>query len=155
DIARHAPAAQVCLPVPFLLWAALRFGPIGASSAFAFVAVVTVWGAGHGIGALGHGDPLQNARSVQFYLLCMGPTLLYLAAAIHEMRTGVDALRLSERRFHLVLEATRDVVYERELASGQMWWNQDGRPHLGYMHEADLADFDEFTEAVHPGDRAR
>jgi two-component system sensor kinase FixL len=155
DIARAAPAAQVCLPVPFLLWAALRLGPVGASSAFTFVALVTVWGAGHGIGALGHGNPLENARSVQFYLLCMGPTLLYLAAAIHEMRHGTDALRMSERRFHLVLEATRDVVYERDIATGQLWWSHDGRSHFGYMHDADLSDFDELAEAIHPDDRAR
>ena len=155
DLARAAPAAQVCLPVPFLLWAALRFGPTGASTAFTFTAVVTVWGAGHGIGALGHGDPHANARSVQFYLLCMGPTLLYLAAAIHEMRGGFDALRLSERRFRLMLEATRDVVYERDLATDRLWWSHDGRPHLGYAHEADLADFAELAEAMHPHDRPR
>jgi len=154
DIARAVPAAQVCLPVPFLLWAALRFGPIGASSAFTFVALVTVWGAGHGIGALGHGNSLENARDVQFYLLCMGPTLLYLAAAIRQMHTGVEALRSTDRRFHLVLEATRDVVYERDLASDSLWWTNDGRRHLGYVHADDLSSFGEFADVIHPHDRA-
>ena len=150
-----APAAQVCLPIPLLLWAALRFGPGVTSGAFAFVSLVTIWGAGHGIGALASIDPLQGARSVQFYLLCMGPTLLFLAAAICEMRAGTASLRLSEQRFRVMLESSRDMIYERDLDSGRLAWSQDGRKHLGYLHEDDLADSEELDEAVHPDDRPR
>ncbi len=124
-----APAAQVCLPIPLLLWASLRFGPTGASVSFSFVALITIWGVGHGTGALAQRSPAENADAVQLYLLCIGPTLLCLAAAIDERRRTSESLRMSERRFELVLEATRDVVYERELASGRLWWSRKGPMH--------------------------
>jgi len=155
QLARDIPAAQACLPVPFMLWAALRFGPTGASTAFAFVAIATIWGAGHGVGPFSTGSSVESAHAVQIYLLCAGPTLLCLAAAAEEMRAGVASLRLGERRFRLVLQATRDMVYERDMGTNELWWNQDGLKHLGYGHEGDLSDFDALAERIHPDDRAR
>ena len=154
-LAAEWPAAQVCLPVPFLLWAAFRFGPRGASTAFTIVAITTIWGAGHGIGALASRGTLENAHSVQLYLLCLGPTLLFMAAAADQMHRGVESLRVSDKRFQLVLEATRDVVYERDMATGVMWWSHDGLAHFGYTHTDDVRDFTSLADIVHPEDLQR
>ncbi len=43
-------AALVYLPLPFLLWAAVRFGPLGVTSALMLVAVVSISGAVRGRG---------------------------------------------------------------------------------------------------------
>jgi PAS domain S-box-containing protein len=145
----------VCVPVPFLLWAAFRFGPRGAGTAFTIVAVTTIWGAGHGVGALTSRRPLENAHSVQLYLLCLGPTLLFLAAAADQMRRGVESLRVSEQRFQLVLEATRDVVYERDMATGNLWWSRGGLAHFGYARTDEVRDFTSLADIVHPEDLPR
>ena len=42
------------LPMPFLIWAALRFGPRLTSASFTVVAFLVIWGAGHGRGPFMH-----------------------------------------------------------------------------------------------------
>jgi len=34
--------------------------------------------------------------------------------------------RSSDQRFQVVLQATRDTVYDREIASDAMWWSGNG-----------------------------
>ena len=150
-----APAAQVCLPIPFMLWAALQYGPTGASVSFTFVALITIWGVQHGTGALGSRSAAENADAVQLYLLCIGPTLMCLAAAIDERRDAYESMRMSEKRFDLVLEATHDVVYERDLSDGRMWWSRKGPMHFGYSRSDDLRDYSALEALLHPVDRAR
>ena len=155
QFARDMPPALVCLPLPFMLWAACRFGPAGAAGALTFVALIAIIGAGQGLGVFGTRQPLENAHSVQLFVLCIGPTLLGLAASIHERRSGDEALRLSDRRFRLVLEATGDAIYDRDLATGAIWWSRGGPAHLGYARLDDLVDFPAVEEAMHPEDRER
>jgi PAS domain S-box-containing protein len=153
--ARDLPPALLCLPLPFLLWAACRFGPAGAAASLSFVSLVAIVGAGQGLGVFGTRLPLENAHSVQVFVLCLGPTLLGLAAAIHERRGNDEWLRLSDKRFELVLQATRDAVYDRDLATGAMWWSHGGPGHFGYSRRDDLHHFESVAEAIHPEDRDR
>lgn len=147
------PPALVCLPLPLMLWAACRFGPPGAATSISFVALVGIVGAGQGLGAFGMREPLENAHSVQLFFLCIAPTLLVLAAAVHERRHGVDTLRLSDRRFELMLEATREAVYDRDLASGAMWWSRGGPARFGYSRREDLVEYASLVGAMHEEDR--
>jgi PAS domain S-box-containing protein len=155
QLARNLPPALVCLPLPFMLWAACRFGPSGAACAITFVALVAIVGAGHGVGAFGARAPIENAYSVQLFLLCIGPTLLGLAAAVHERETGDESVRVSDKRFQLVLEATQDAVYDRDLATGAMWWSQGGPGRFAYARRDDLVEYAAFADAMHPDDRDR
>ena len=147
--------AQICLPLPFLLWAALRFGPPGVTLAFIFVTVLAIWGAGHGIGALSVGTALENARAVQVFAICVGPTLLCLAASLRQRQAVEESLRLSDKRFQVVLEATRDTVYDRDLQTGEMWWGHDGLQQFGYARAQAHPVHTVWTELVHPEDRER
>jgi PAS domain S-box-containing protein len=155
DFARAAPAGLVYLPLPLLLWAAFRFGPAGAAASLASVALFAIWGAGHGTGAFASGSPLDNARSIQLLLVCMSPTLLCLAAAMRA-RDGVEEhLRSSDRRFQLVLEATRASVYEREVPGDTMWWSRGGVEQFGYAAAAARPEFGAWCGMIDPDDRER
>ena len=147
--------AQMCLPLPFLLWAALRFGPAGVTTTFTCVALLAIWGAGHGIGALAVGTPLENARSVQVFVIALAPTLLCLAAALRQRQAVEESLRLSDKRFQVVLEATRDTVYDRDLASDEMWWGHDGLTQFGYGRAQAHPVHAVWLELVHGDDRDR
>ena len=81
-----------CATLPFLLWAAMRFGTRGASAAFAAIAIAAIWGTGHGVGALASPSPLEATQSVQVFLLCVGSALLCLAAASEERQRHQDSL---------------------------------------------------------------
>src|SRR5262249_9409471 len=58
-------------PLPFLLWAAVRFGPRGTSTAALLLVLLAIWGATHGDGPFVGSSPEENARSIQFFLIAM------------------------------------------------------------------------------------
>ncbi len=58
--AEGASTALLYAPVPFLLWAAVRFGPHGAAGALAIVACLSVWSAAHG---RGRSPPARSRRT--------------------------------------------------------------------------------------------
>ena len=76
-------------PLPFLLWAAVRFGPRGTATALALVIVQTIWGAVHGIGPFAVGAPQEIARDVQLFLIVVSVPMLLLAVALEE-RSSVE-----------------------------------------------------------------
>ena len=154
DIMPDSPLL-VYLPLPFLLWAALRFGPVGTATSIAIVAVLAIWGAGHGMGPLGSGAPENDARAVQLFVLFVAPTLLTLAATLEERRQAEEALRRSDNRFQLMLEATKDSLYDREVATNRLGWSGRSLEPLGYRSDERPATFDGWLALIHPEDQAR
>jgi PAS domain S-box-containing protein len=110
DPVQASVPALLYLPLPFLLWAALRFGPAGSSAAFMIVAFLVIWGAGHGRGPFITGAPLESALSVQMFLIFVGVSLLVLAAGVQESRDSERRLRSSEQRVAASEERYREVV---------------------------------------------
>ena len=98
------------LVLPFLLWAAFRFGTPGASAAVLAVALMAIWGAAHGRGPFNSGPPLVNALAVQLFLLFVTILVLALAAAMTERRGTERALRQSEERYREVVEIQTELV---------------------------------------------
>ncbi len=98
------------LPLPFLLWAALRFGPAMTSAAYAVVAFLVIWGAAHGRGPFelpgGQPDPLP----IQLFLVSIVVPLLMLAAVIEERRESERRLRASEELFSTAFRRGPDAV---------------------------------------------
>lgn len=80
-VSEHAPFV---LQLPFLLWAAVRFGPAGASLAVLTSTALMASAAVHGAGPF-QGLPAGAATSAtQVLLIVATATLLYLAALIEE-----------------------------------------------------------------------
>src|SRR6185369_14333595 len=61
--------ALLYLPLPLLLWAAIRFGPRGTTAALVIVSVFEIWGAIHGFGPFATQSAEMNALSVQLFLI--------------------------------------------------------------------------------------
>jgi signal transduction histidine kinase len=98
---RHLPGfsafhALLNVPLPFLLWAAVRFGPRMTSTATLLLVLLAVWGATHGDGPFAASSPEENARSVQFFLIAMSVPVLLLAAALEERRKDLVAQQRAE-----------------------------------------------------------
>jgi signal transduction histidine kinase len=83
--ARKAPALFY-VPLPFLLWAAVRFGAIGVSSANMVLAAAAIWGVVHGLGPFVEGSRADNALDVHLFLIAVTVPLLLLAALLEERR---------------------------------------------------------------------
>jgi C4-dicarboxylate-specific signal transduction histidine kinase len=75
---------MVYAPLPFLLWAAVRFGPVGIATALPLMTVATIWGAVHGVGPFSAGTPQETARDMQLFLVAASVPLLLLAVALEE-----------------------------------------------------------------------
>jgi signal transduction histidine kinase len=95
----HTTPALFYAPLPFLLWAAVRLGPVGTSSALALVVAVTIWGAVNGLGPFAGGAPQDTARGLQLFLIAVAVPLLLLAAALEERVSVAHDLR--EQRLQL------------------------------------------------------
>jgi len=86
------------VPLPFLLWAALRLGPQGSSAALLAVVIPAIWGAVHGVGPFVTGHPEADALAVQFFLIAVAVPVLLLSAVVEERRKAREALEASEKR---------------------------------------------------------
>jgi len=97
------PPALLYLPLPFLLWAAIRFGPKGSSAVFLLVSLFEIWAAIGGHGPFATQSPENNALSVQLFLILASMPLLFLPALIKERERAQEAAHQKEERLELAL----------------------------------------------------
>jgi signal transduction histidine kinase len=77
---------MLLVPLPLLLWAAVRFGEKGASAAILIVAVTFTWGALHGGRLFWHVNHERSLLALQLFLTGMSIPILLLGALIDELR---------------------------------------------------------------------
>ncbi len=103
--------ALLYLPLPVLLWAAVRFGPFGLSAALTVVALQWIPDARDGVGPFVGATPASSVVSLQVFFIVAAVPLLLLAA-LSEARTRWDsALRASEARNRAILTAIPDLMF--------------------------------------------
>ncbi len=81
------------LPLPLLVWAAVRFGEKGASAASLMVAVIFTWDALHGGPLFQHPNPERSLRALQLFLTGISIPILLLGAVIDELRRSERTTR--------------------------------------------------------------
>jgi signal transduction histidine kinase len=74
------------LPLPLILWSAVRFGEKGASAAVLVVAVILTWRTLHGGGLFPDETPERSVIALQLFLTGLSIPVLLLAASIDELR---------------------------------------------------------------------
>src|SRR6266446_6937777 len=67
----------------------------------------------------------------------------------------VRALRESQERFQFVSRATNDAVWDWDLVSDGLWWNEGVQTLFGYTEEQIGPDIAWWYELIHPEDRER
>ncbi len=124
--------ARFYFPVPFLFWAAFRFGMRGASGAVAILAVLAVYGAINGRGPFAGLSPADTTLALQNFLL-LRSVPLYVVAAVIAQRKEVEArLRESEARFRNMANTAPVLLWiaDRDAACefvNQRWLDFTGR----------------------------
>ena len=66
-----------------------------------------------------------------------------------------EELRASEIRFQLLTRATTDIVYDWDMATNEIWWNENMRLILGYTGKPSELGIDFWTSLLHPDDADR
>jgi len=105
----HAPALMY-LPLPFLLWASVRFGPRGTTASLAIVMILAMSGALNGHGPFISSTPANNALALQLFLMTMSPPLMFLAVLVKEQERSQKALRGSEAQYRAVVEDQTELI---------------------------------------------
>ena len=80
----NASPALYYLPLPFLLWAAMRLGPSGTATAIVLLTVTTIWCAVHGLGPFNGRLPQDTALDLQLFLFAISVPVLLLTVALEE-----------------------------------------------------------------------
>ena len=77
-----------------------------------------------------------------------------IAIAIDRKR-GEDALRRSQERFELVTRATSDAIWDWNLETDEVWWNEGFEKLFGYSGETIGTDVSSWKRRLHPDDYDR
>ena len=149
-----ADSALLFLPLPFLLWAAARFGSLGASTAISIVGFLAIWSGSHGHGPFSGGTAEQNALSIQIFLIVLAIPLLFLATVIEERATGETERRESEARINLAANVANLGLWLWKIPGNELWVTEQWRRLFGFA-DLEPVTFDRLLQVVHPGDRER
>ena len=101
---------RMYLPTALLVWAAIRFGMVGAFGAIALLAVFAVGSAVSGHGVFSADSPETVGANLQRFLLHTAPLYL-LAVLIDQTRRGAESLRESERRFRDLADTAPALIW--------------------------------------------
>ncbi len=147
-----ADSALLYLPLPFLIWAAVRFGSRGASAAICTVGFLAIWSAGHGYGPFSTRSAEENALSIQMFLIVMSVPLMLLAAVIEERSKGETTLREREERISLAAESADLAFWTINFERKESWMSDNGRAIFNFGPDEPLSR-ELFLSRVHPEDR--
>lgn len=77
------------------------------------------------------------------------------AEDITERRRAETELIESNARFQIVSKATSDLVWDWDLLSATLWWNDNYYSSLGYTKVTDRVHENEWYDRIHPAERER
>ena len=131
--------ALLYLPLPFLLWAAARFGLGGLSFSVLSVALISIGYTMHGREPFPYVSMAQNVLSLQILLCVVAVPLMFLSAVMAEGRRTQDSLRRisgslieaqEQERYRIARELHDDVVQRLVLLSLELEGVQEEIPDV-------------------------
>ena len=90
-VSRQMP---LTVQLPFLLWAAMRFGPTGTGIAVLVTSITSAWAVVNGIGPFAEIPASTTVRALTTSMIVVATTLLYFATLIEERRQTQQVLRV-------------------------------------------------------------
>jgi two-component system, LuxR family, sensor kinase FixL len=148
-----AVPALLYAPLPFLLWAAVRFEIGILSLSLLLAAYFAFLSTSSGLGPFATQSAAENALSLQLFLITVFLPLMFLSALISERRDREDALRDSEARYRALVMASANMVW-RASAEGEGFLVSPRWQELTGQSEDDASNFG-WLSAVHPKDQER
>lgn len=142
-------------PLPFLLWATVRFGPRGVSTALMLVMFLAITGATHGQGPFVANSAAANALSIQWFLIVVSIPLMALAAVIEERRRAERATRHNEEHLAMAMTAAQMGTWEWNINENTAIWSDETKRIFGLSPSDREGSPEDFLGLIHPDDRLR
>ncbi|HMJ90546.1 MAG TPA: PAS domain S-box protein, partial [Candidatus Acidoferrum sp.] len=98
------------------------------------------------------GAPRQWTADEKTFAVAMA-NMIALTMERSERRRAEEALRASHERFELVARATSDVLWDWDLVTDKLWWNENFQKLLGFAPEEFDSSFKFWEDRLHPDDR--
>ena len=142
------------LVVPPLLWAAVRFGPLGASTSLFLVAAVSIWGTARQFGPFVLGADTDQVLALQLFWIVLCPPVMLLAAVIREHEQAEDTLQDQRNqlahvtRVATVGELSGALAHELRQPLTSILSNAQAGLRLLAQHPVDLQELREILEDI-------
>lgn len=140
-------------PVPFLFWAAIRFGMLGATGAVAVITFFSVAAALHEQGPFVAQSPSDVALALQHFLILRAAPLYLVAILFEQGKTAENSLRESERRFRTMADTAPVLIWMSGTDKRCEFFNQGWLDFTGRTQAEESGDG--WTEGVHADDLQR
>jgi PAS domain S-box-containing protein len=149
--------AVTYLPVPLLLWAAVRFGPRGSASALSLIVVLAIPAVANIMGpfaseSIPDRSVLARVFELQMFLLVIGVPMFFLASLVGERKQAAEAVRASDVRFRAAFASAATGMMLVDSGGHILQVNQPLAEMLGYS-QAELR-VRTFMELTYPEDLA-
>src|SRR5262245_39544595 len=146
------PPFLLYLPVPFLLWTAMDFGPIGASCSLLLISVLSI------SGTLLNRGPFQlqsgaGVLSMQLFLFLASVPFLFLSVVRYQQREMGTKVRESEQHFRSLIDEAPVMLWMSGPDARCAFFNKPWLDFTGLSQKEQL-ELD-FVARVHPEDRER
>ena len=154
------PAASGAVPplthflIPFLVWAALRFGVRGQSTSVMIVCAISVWDTMRGFGPFSAAfvAPDRSVLYLQVFLMVAAAMTLVGAVVMKERRWAQRAAEEWRLRYETAMLSSGNVLYDANLARDRVVWGGDTQKILGCT-PGEIAHTADWMARVHPDDR--
>ncbi|HEY1291776.1 MAG TPA: ATP-binding protein [Chloroflexota bacterium] len=101
----EAAPALLYLPVPILIWAAVRFGPSGLITSLAVVLMMAMAGAANDLGPFVGRSAPATVLTLQLFVLGVGVPLLLLSSMVSERQKTQARLAESAERYRVMVRS--------------------------------------------------
>ena len=160
-------SAALYAPLPFLLWAVVRFGASGLSFALLWTTLLTITTASRGEGPFVARLSADTVLGVDVFLSGSAVLMMLIAGLLEEQRTErrrlIEAghennaimarLHETQQRYELATAAGGVGVWEWNMPDGDLRVEGDLKRMLGYGDEEIRDDFDGWMRCIAPLDR--
>ena len=140
-------------PLPFLVWATVRFGPRGVSTGLLLVMFLAIVGATHGQGPFVANSAAANALSIQWFLIVVSIPLMALGAVIEERQRAETAARQNEEHLAMAMNAAQMGTWEWNIRDNTAKWSDETKRLFGRAPSEPEVSNEEFYSWIHPEDR--
>jgi len=149
----YSPIA-VSVPVPFLIWAATRFGLIGASTSLSVIAVLATARIAEKTTLFSMGFESKSLLFLQVFLFVVSIPVLCIGALMEEKNSVEKSLRESEQRLRLAAQAGRMFAYSWDAATDLIERSGEATEILGVDSDR-AATGAAISAMIHPEDRGK
>jgi PAS domain S-box-containing protein len=139
--------------IPFLVWAALRFGPRGQSAALILLSAVSIVDTMRGTGPFSAAfvQPERSVLYLQMFLMVAAVMTLLASALMRERRSAQNTAEAWRLRYEAAVVSSGNVLYDMDLRTQEVVWGGNTLQILGFKPD-ELGDAAAWLARVHPED---